>query len=108
LKIAADAYTRLKVLATVSSTLQLLKKLLLCMELEVKQQRFLLGIVGLFWIESVIAEEGSVMKQKTNFDIYLEDQLKDPDFAARFKKAGEAWDVALQLAALRKDSGFWF
>jgi len=45
------------------------------------------------------------MKQKTNFDTYLEDQLKDPDFAARFKEAGEAWDVALQLAALRKESG---
>jgi len=78
------------------------------MELEVKQPRFLFRIAVLLWIESVIAEEGSVMKQKTNFDIYLEDQLKDPDFAARFKKAGEAWDVALQLAALRKDSGFWF
>ena len=45
------------------------------------------------------------MKQKTNFDLYLEKQLRDPDFAERFKKAGEAWDVALQLAALRKESG---
>ncbi len=45
------------------------------------------------------------MKRRTNFDVYLENQLKDPDFAARFKKAGEAWDVALQLAALRKESG---
>jgi transcriptional regulator with XRE-family HTH domain len=45
------------------------------------------------------------MKRLTNFDTYLEDQLKDKDFAARFKKAGEAWDVALQLAALRKESG---
>ncbi|MEA3361441.1 MAG: helix-turn-helix transcriptional regulator [Thermodesulfobacteriota bacterium] len=45
------------------------------------------------------------MKQKTNFDTYLEDQFKDPDFAARFKKAGEAWDIALQLAALRNESG---
>jgi len=44
------------------------------------------------------------MKRRTNFDIYLEEQLKDADFAARFKKAGEAWDVALQLAALRKKS----
>ena len=41
------------------------------------------------------------MKRRTDFDIYLEEQLKDEDFAARFKKAGEAWDVALQLAALR-------
>ena len=45
------------------------------------------------------------MKRRTNFDDYLEDQLKDPDFAARFAKAGEAWDIALQLAALRKESG---
>jgi len=45
------------------------------------------------------------MKKKTNFDIYLKDQLKDRDFAIRFKKAGEAWDVAIQLASLRKDSG---
>ncbi len=45
------------------------------------------------------------MKQKTNFDRYLEKQLKDPDFARRYQKAGEAWDVALQLAALRKKAG---
>jgi len=45
------------------------------------------------------------MKQRTNFDVYLEDQLKDEDFAARFKRAGEAWDVALQLAALRNEAG---
>ena len=45
------------------------------------------------------------MKRQTNFDKYLEDQLKDPDFAARFSKSGEAWDVALQLTALRKKSG---
>jgi transcriptional regulator with XRE-family HTH domain len=45
------------------------------------------------------------MKKKSNFDRYLEEQLKDPDFAERFRKAGEAWDVALQIAALREDSG---
>jgi hypothetical protein len=49
--------------------------------------------------------EEPIMKRQTNFDIYLEEQLKDEDFAARFEKAGEAWDVALQLAALRKESG---
>jgi len=43
--------------------------------------------------------------KKTNFDLYLEEQLKDPDFAERFEKAGEAWDVALQLAALREQAG---
>ena len=43
--------------------------------------------------------------KKTNFDRYLEEQLQDPAFAARFKNAGEAWDVALQIAALRQQAG---
>jgi transcriptional regulator with XRE-family HTH domain len=42
---------------------------------------------------------------KTDFDIFLEEQLRDPDFAERFKRAGEAWDVALQIAALRERAG---
>ncbi len=42
---------------------------------------------------------------KTNFDLYLEEQLKAPVFAERYEKAGEAWDVALQLAALREKAG---
>jgi DNA-binding XRE family transcriptional regulator len=46
-----------------------------------------------------------MMKRKTNFDKYLEEQLKDKDFASRFKKAGEAWDIAIKLATLRKESG---
>lgn len=41
----------------------------------------------------------------TNFDKYLAEQLKDPAFAERFKQADEAWDVALQLAALRQQAG---
>ena len=45
------------------------------------------------------------MKRKTNFDKYLETQLKDQDFAERFKKAGNAWEIALQIAALRKEAG---
>jgi len=45
------------------------------------------------------------MKRKTNFDRYLEEQMKDPAFAGRYQKAGEAWEVALQLAALRKKAG---
>jgi len=44
------------------------------------------------------------MKQ-TNFDIYLNEQLKDKSFAKRFEEAGQAWDVALRLAALRKEAG---
>jgi len=43
--------------------------------------------------------------KKMNFDLYLEEQLKDPVFEKRFEKAGEAWDVALQLAALREKAG---
>jgi transcriptional regulator with XRE-family HTH domain len=43
--------------------------------------------------------------KKTNFDRYLARQLKDPAFAARFAAAGEAWDVALQIAALREQAG---
>jgi len=43
--------------------------------------------------------------KKTNFDNYLEQQLQDPEFAARFASAGEAWDVALQIAELRRKSG---
>lgn len=43
--------------------------------------------------------------KKTNFDHYLDEQLKDPEFAARFKHAGEAWDVALQITALRQQAG---
>lgn len=42
---------------------------------------------------------------KTNFDRYLEEQLQDPDFAERFKAAGEAWDVALQITRLREEAG---
>lgn len=44
------------------------------------------------------------MKQ-TNFDRYLKEQLADPEFARRFERAGEAWDVAMQLAALRRQAG---
>ena len=43
--------------------------------------------------------------RKTNFDRYLEEQLEDPRFASRFEQAGEAWEVALQLTALRQQAG---
>lgn len=43
--------------------------------------------------------------RSTNFDRYLEQQMRDPAFAARFEKAGDAWDVALQIAALREKAG---
>jgi DNA-binding XRE family transcriptional regulator len=51
-----------------------------------------------------LAEQGGAMKQ-TNFDRYLREQLADPEFAHRFEQAGEAWEVALQLAALRRQAG---
>ena len=43
--------------------------------------------------------------KKSNFDDYLEHQLQDSEFAARFERAGEAWDVALQIADLRRHAG---
>jgi transcriptional regulator with XRE-family HTH domain len=43
--------------------------------------------------------------KKTNFDRYLKQQMKDPAFATRFEQAGEAWDVSVQLAALRQQAG---
>lgn len=43
--------------------------------------------------------------KKTNFDSYLEAQLQNPSFAARFAEAGAAWDIALQVAALREKAG---
>lgn len=43
--------------------------------------------------------------KKTNFDRHLEEQLRDPAFARRFEQAGEAWDVALQITALRQQAG---
>jgi DNA-binding XRE family transcriptional regulator len=45
------------------------------------------------------------MNGKNGFDQYLEEQLKARAFTERFKKAGEAWDMALQLVDLRKKSG---
>lgn len=51
-----------------------------------------------------MAKETRTIK-KTNFDRYLEEQLREPAFAERFKRVGEAWDVALQIAALREQAG---
>lgn len=47
----------------------------------------------------------TVAAQKTNFDEYLRKQLRDPAFAERFERAGEAWEVAMQIAALRRQAG---
>jgi ribosome-binding protein aMBF1 (putative translation factor) len=48
--------------------------------------------------------QGEAMKQ-TNFDRYLKAQMADPEFARRFEQAGQAWDVALQITALRQQAG---
>jgi transcriptional regulator with XRE-family HTH domain len=50
--------------------------------------------------ERLASKNGAV--KKTNFDRYLEPQMQNPAFAAQFKNAGEAWDVALQIVALRE------
>ncbi|MBM4460681.1 MAG: hypothetical protein FJ011_23460 [Chloroflexi bacterium] len=42
---------------------------------------------------------------KTNFDRYLERKFQDAGFRARFEAADQAWDIALQLAALRQARG---
>jgi len=46
------------------------------------------------------------MKRRTNFDLYLDEQMKDPDFADRLKKAGEVWEAALRSVVGRKTSRF--
>jgi len=43
--------------------------------------------------------------KKTNFDRYLDKQLKDPEFVARFERTGHEWKVTLQLTALRQQTG---
>lgn len=43
--------------------------------------------------------------QKTNFDRYLERKLQDAGFRARFEAANQAWDISLQLVALRQARG---
>ena len=40
--------------------------------------------------------------KKTNFDRYLERKLQDAGFRSRLEAADQAWDIALQLAALRQ------
>lgn len=42
---------------------------------------------------------------KTNFDQYLERKMKDPEFRQRFQDADRAWNIALQLVALRQARG---
>jgi hypothetical protein len=40
--------------------------------------------------------------RKSNFNLYLEEQQKDKDFAERFKKAGKVWGLAIRAASLSR------
>jgi hypothetical protein len=42
------------------------------------------------------------MGRKTNFDRYLEEHLEDPDFAERFREAGESWDKVMRQSNARE------
>lgn len=44
-------------------------------------------------------------RESTNFDRYLERKSQDPAFRARLEAADQAWDIALQLSALRQARG---
>ncbi len=46
-----------------------------------------------------------MQNEQTNFDRYLERKLQDAGFRARFEAANQAWDIALQLSALRQTRG---
>lgn len=46
-----------------------------------------------------------MQNEPTNFDRYLARKLQDSQFRARFEAADQAWDIALQLAALRQARG---
>jgi transcriptional regulator with XRE-family HTH domain len=43
--------------------------------------------------------------KKSNFDRYLDGHMQDPSFAERFRLAGDAWEIALQIAMLREHAG---
>ena len=43
--------------------------------------------------------------KKTHFDLNLGDNLKDPGFAEKFRRAGQGWDIAIQLSSLRAKAG---
>lgn len=43
--------------------------------------------------------------KETNFDKHLKEMLRDPKFAEMFERAGEAWDVAIQIVAMRENAG---
>jgi transcriptional regulator with XRE-family HTH domain len=42
---------------------------------------------------------------KTNFDLYVEEQLRDPKFRELCEIADRAWDTAMELVALREKAG---
>jgi len=46
-----------------------------------------------------------MQNEPTNFDRYLERRLQNPSFRSRLEAADQAWDIALQLVALRQARG---
>ncbi len=45
------------------------------------------------------------MSDVSNFDIYLQEQLRDPEFRERFEAADRALEITFQLAELRRKRG---
>lgn len=52
-----------------------------------------------------VVEEELETNKETNFDRYLAHKLQDAGFRARFEAADQAWDIGLQLTALRQARG---
>jgi len=46
-----------------------------------------------------------MQNEPSNFDRYLQRKLQDAKFRDRFEAADQAWDIALQLTALRQARG---
>lgn len=46
-----------------------------------------------------------MQNEETNFDRYLQRKLQNAEFRIRFEAADQAWDIAMQLTALRLARG---
>ncbi len=55
--------------------------------------------------ESIDNRRVLMQNEDTNFDRYLARKLQNSEFRARFEAADQAWDIALQLTALRQARG---
>lgn len=43
--------------------------------------------------------------KKSSFELHLEEELKDPAFAERYRRADEALDIALRIVEMREKAG---